>query len=488
MANPTMDDKVSQVSGGQADRVAAAGASNTPASTDLINQLVQLQGQQEQLQQAPQASMQKELTSLPGILALLGGGTAMALGGQGTQEGGAAFLNAFMGQRQGAVQAHNQGLAAQKAALNESINQQRTRLTTLLQTQPDMFIDPVTGAPAVDPRLLGYAATGMMLPIDPTTNHALKNRLKTREEQFELGKKMFTDGDTADVRIRGLDMIGAAHGIKWNDQFYQVAATGNEQAMYEHMMQEGYFTPTSVLQAMLYAQQNGLSLVEVADTFVADKTRGLSSGGRPTMASAQLEALDLYAQRLAMNPEYNDPALSQEDRWALAFPAAGDQKYVELLRKGFTEGGISSETMMRQLNSNMAIIGTLESMGGGVPESFLKPHGLTKDTPDWQSKLAVKLTQWSVPAMAGLDRQQAQTNTVTARDELLPSLLRVPEIAAFGEGEVRRAALLAVLAAKKANSGEFGVLDREAFAAELEGYKNNPELLLDYVRAVTRSE
>ena len=475
MADQTMNDKVSQVSGGQADRVAAIGQAQQPASMDLINQLVQLQQQQEQLNQAPQASMQNELTSLPGILAMLGSGAAAAFGGEQGREAGAGLMQGFMGARQGEVAAHNENLASQKATLSTAMDKQRARLIQLLQTQPDMFIDPTTGQPAVDPRLLGYAATGFMIPIDPTTNHALKSRVKTKERQFEIGKELFLKGDTADLRASGLEMIGTAHGIQWSDEMYRIAASGNEQDAYLQVMREGYFTPTSVFAAMLHAQQTGKSIVEVADQFVQDDTRG-ADGSTMTLPQATLVALADYGERLAANPQLNDPSLSFAEKVELAFPDAGDAPQRTLLIDKFAETGISPELLARQMESSLSIIMTLEGMGK-LPDSMVEAHGIKKSDENWAVKLAVQFTEHMGPALKSLEKQNAARNIVTSRQKLVSALMAVPEFNEHGTDVINAYALNVVLGLTKDLTSASGVLDYKAFDESLTAFTRSPSTL-----------
>lgn len=475
MADQTMNDKVAQVSGGAMDRVAAIGQAQTPASVDLINQLVQLQGQQQQLQQQQAPNMQQEMLSLPGLLAMLGGGAAAAFGDEETAQGATGFLEGFMGARQGVVQQAQQSQAAQQAQLTQAIDQQRARLIQLLQAQPDMFIEPATGQPAVDPRLLGYAATGYMIPIDPTANAAMKGRLRSQEERFKLGKEMFLKGDTADMRAQGLEMIGAAHGISWSDEMYRVAATGNEQDAYMQVMNEGYFTPTSVFQAMLHAQQNGMSIVEVADMFVKDVDRD-EAGGVLTLPQATLVALTEYGERLAANPQLNDPSLSFTEKVELAFPEAGDAKQRTLLIDRFGESGISPELLARQMESSLSIIMTLENMGK-LPDSMVEAHGISKTDPEWATKLAVKFTEHMGPALKSLNTQEAARNVVTARQGLSASLMANPTLSKYGRDQVDAFTLHVALGLRAEYTDANGVLDYQKFDEDMQKFRMQPDTL-----------
>lgn len=473
--NPTLTDRVAAVSGGQDDRVAQLGLNQQPASMDLISQLVQLNQQQQELNQQQPATLGDDLTGLPGIIAALGAGGAALAGGQ--DQGGqaaAAFLQSFLGQRKQGIQAQNQALAGQKEMLNDAINQQRTRLTQLLQSQPDMFIDADTGLPAVDPRLLGYAATGLMIPIDPSANHAMKNRLKQTEALFDMGKTMFMEGDTAQMRAEGLRLIGQAHGVQFSEDMYRVAFTGNERDAYMQIIQDGYFTPTSVFNAMLHAQQNGLSLPQVADMFVKDTTTD-AEGNVITMPQATLLALTEYGERLAADPALNDPSLSFREKVELAFPR--DAKSQTLLLDRYDESGVSPELLARQMESSLSTIMTLDQFNM-LDDDFLAPFNLSKTDPQWQTKLAVRFTEHLGPALQSLDRQQAAKSVANYRRRVVAAVQAQPGFKDAPIEAVESWALRLVLQMKSDYTTANGTLEYEKFNQALDKVMRNPRSAL----------
>lgn len=482
MADQTMNDRVSAVSGGYQDRVAQIGTGvQQSASLDLVNQLNQLNQQQRQLQEAPRANMQDEMTSGPGIAALLtallGGGIAAS---QGSNEGVMAAnsaLQSYMGSRQGVVQNYNAGLDAQQEQINKMIDANRQRLTTLLQSQPDMFLDPETGKPAVDPRLLGYAATGYLIPINPSSNHALTNRLKTQEELIAFGKDLYLKGETAAQRANGLSMIGQGLGVQWSDQMYQTAASGNEREVYMQLLSDGYFTPDSVFAVMLKSQQESKSIVELADMFVVDTTQ--DKQGTLTIPQAQLKALAELSRRMEANPMLFDPQMSFEDRVMEAFPEAGEEDYRTLLLDRWNESSISKELIARQMESSLATIMTLDQMSkDGLDQRFLDPYNISKEDADWRTQLAVQQVQHVLPALATIGRQETLRSVSYFRRQIEAQLTQMEGFQDAPRDVVRAFALRYVLdRTQKHTNRARNVLNYDAFKGEVANDMANPEML-----------
>ena len=485
--NTTMNDQVAAASGGYQDRVAQLGTNQqASASMDLVSQLAQLDQQLQQVRETPRANMRDELTSTPGIVALLGsllgGGIAASQGdNQGLMAANSA-LQSYLGTRQGVVQNYNAGLDAQQEQIAKMIDANRQRLTTLLQSQPDMFIDPETGRPVVDPRLLGYAATGYLIPINPNSNHVMTNRLKSQEDLFAMGKEMYLKGDTAAMRAEGLRLIGQAHNVEWSDAMYQTAATGNEQDAYLQVIKDGYFTPDSVFAAMLHAQQNGLSIVEVADSFVVDVTQ--DKDGTLTIPQAQLKALAELSRRMAADPSLWDPQLSFSDRVKEAFADAGEEEYRVLLLDRWDESAVSKELIARQMESSLATIMTLDRMSkDGIDQRFLDPFDISKEDPDWRTQFAVQQVQHVLPALATIGRQETTRGITFYRGQVEKTVSQLDGFRDAPPEVVRTWARRYVLNMKQKHSkGPRKVFNYEAFKAEINADMNAPQNLIDNFR------
>lgn len=415
--NPSLNDLVAQVSGGQNDRVAQIGAGQQPAAMDLISQLVSLNQEQQKLHETDPRTMQDEMSSTPGIAALLaslGAGVAGALTGgeQGEQllKAGGGFLGGYKQQRGQEVAASNEQLAAETANIDDLINQQRQRLTVLLQAQPEMFVDPNTMEPVVDPRLIGYAATGTLMPINPVANFKLKNRLNTAEQMIALGQEWVMNAESPEQRRRGLTLIGEGLEVNFDDEVYNAVEAGNEQGVLRTVISKGYFTDESVLRAQAKAYEQGGSLLDYVDELV--KKDPLEDAEPMTIRQAKAAALQEYAIRLAANPEVHDPSLSFKDQIQILFDTPEDQAMAVLLRDEWVEG-VSPEALLADIGSNMDTILKVKQIGGtkedGALNSILENHDLDVTDPTWEGQLALSMTRGNLHALnATLNAEQSQ--------------------------------------------------------------------------------
>jgi hypothetical protein len=119
-----------------------------------------------------------------GLAALLGApelGLGMAVGGLSRTEQLAVAANTKKDERIAQLEEERERLQE----LNEA---QRNRVTNLVTTQPEMFTDPETGEPIIDPALLGYMATGAPMPLHPESRIARQRR----DEQWSREEEMLT--------------------------------------------------------------------------------------------------------------------------------------------------------------------------------------------------------------------------------------------------------------------------------------------------------
>ncbi len=464
-----LTNKVSATSGALPDRIAAQAAPDAN-SVDLIQQLTQLTQQQQQLQQQEPASAMGEMGSLKNIIPLiLGlGGSALVGGRQGALMG-ANFASSFMGQKQLQAAEKNQQRVGQMKMLNDSIDSQRGRLIQLLQAQPDMFVDPETMQPTVDPRLLGYASTGLMIPIDPSSNYKLKRRLKGQEEQFAVGRDMFENGGTPELRVEGLRVMGSSLGVEWSQNVMDAAVQGNEAGIWESLLTDDNFTPQSVTGAMAHARRNNMSILDVATMLVpVDK----AVGGDITIPEATLAALDEYADILRQNPEFNDPMLTLQEKIELAFPDEADK--VLLLMEKFGEGGVSPTTMANQVESSVAMFTMLDQMAPGALDPMLRKVGLSKDDPAWVSKLATRSVEFVMPTLVQMDRENA-TRRVSSMSETFAGDLAKLSVPGLTPEQLRSVAFRQVMELRKKYTSETGVLDFEGMSQGFDALRQDSE-------------
>lgn len=425
-----LTDRIGQVSGGQADRVAQIGMANQPSGLDLINQLMQLNQEQATANErvANPATLHDEMRSAPGLAAILGslvaGGIGATVGGDTGQqllEAGSGLMEGYAGQRSQVVASSNEAAAAQKATLDEAINQQRNRLTMLLQAQPDLFIDAETGQPVVHPMMIGFASTGTFIPINPVSNHTLLNRAKIRQELIDFGRELVATGTTPELRRKGLRLIGEGTEVEFSEEFYGLVSSGNERDILMQLLRDDTYTETSLFQAQVAAQQSGKSLLEVAELFVK-KPQALD-GYKMTLADEQLQALREYSRRLEQNPHINDATLSMDEKLQFLFSEPKDAYYLTLLRDKYVED-VSPSAIMSMVASNTMLIRTINELPGGqgLLQKTAEKHGVDYTDADWQHQLSVKLAEAGLPAMQTIQRQQRVENTGVMAIEIRNSI------------------------------------------------------------------
>lgn len=265
----TLNDLVSQNSGAYPDRISALANDNTQ---DLLSQLVNVTKQQNELalqerqlvdEQAATAQA-SPLGLKEAILTALGLGTAAAVGGA---QGGQIATGALSGVLGGAearkrqklegLDAQLEGVQSQRSEVAELLDKQRQRLVTLLQSRPDMFIDPESGKPSVDPRLIGVAATGFMIPIDPSVNYTLQKRSAATAAQVELAVKNIMDGETPDQREQGVRLFNDALELNLSAEFVDAVRQEGPDGVWDKLLSNDDLDPVAVINARAYAVRDG---------------------------------------------------------------------------------------------------------------------------------------------------------------------------------------------------------------------------------------
>jgi len=527
-----LTDMVQQVSGGFGDRVAQAGDPQA-ASMDLVSQLIEMQSQQAQLQQnqdqmlaMPMMSPSTEVPqSVPGqspliptLLALLGGGIAAATGsGQGL-EAAATGLETYLAakkakeddwmqgqmnaveQETARAESYNKHLRHQQDTAIElntqamnALDKKRQRLLSLMQTNLDAFVDPDTGKPVVDPRLLMWGATGYRIPINPLAKRELDQRTSRQEKMIEMGIDWINDADTPMQRVAGLSLIGRAMDVEWSDEMYKLAETGNEREVWLQLLTDDTFTGDSVMFAWSRAILEGKSVHEVVGSLV--KTPPEAGDKIDTIPKAELAAMGELAKRIQANPVLQDPDLSFNELVMEAFPDQVDVQNRTLLLDRWGAEGVSAELVANQMRSSMATIMTLnEFIQGGVPQKYLDPYGISREDPDWVAKLAIAHTQHIAPALSGLEQQAADKSITGLRSELEASLLErragddtlpgSPILQKFTPRQIRAFALKTVLEMRSDSDTASGLFDYNAFLAKVEAFKNDPRAWTDPLNAM----
>lgn len=294
---PKLNELTANTSGGYPDRVASLGSS-TDANMELVQQLVGLQMQQRQLQEqsANVPGVGDHLKSLPGILAMLGTGAATAAGGQQGSELGAALMGGFVKGASGAQAEQQASLAAQQKQTQDIVAAQQQRLTTLLQSRPEMFVDPATGESYIDPRLIGFAATGYMMPINPGVNYRLTKQTERDKRISDLGISMMKDGATPDIRRQGALITDMVNDLHLGTEFYEAIMGQDDRGAWNSILGNDKLDQTYSLEAYHFALTNNLTLDDPRVVGMLRKAEG--GGGELTMDKYTVSLIAKHNQRM----------------------------------------------------------------------------------------------------------------------------------------------------------------------------------------------
>ena len=347
---PTLNDLVAQSSGGQPDRLAAL-AGDQQASMDLVQQLVQATQAQGKLAEAQEnvPGVGQRLLDPAGIASMLA-----ALGGAatGTQEGASAglgVLSGFMGQASQQEQATKAQLAEAQATSQAMLDSNRQRLTTMLQSRPDFFIDTGTGKSLIDPRTLGFAATGFLIPIDPAAAHRLAQQTQLQKNTLAFGVELAMNGGNPDARLEGGRIVNNALGLNLSDETLQGMSAVNEESQWNTLY--AHTDGGSVVGARLYALQNNLPLMH-ADVLGMIKGKG-TGGGKYTFDDVAMDLMTQFTAAMgAASTEVHDLPLAEQ----IAYAFDGEPVKIANMKKYYLGSnafgtGISGPMMLQQHRS-----------------------------------------------------------------------------------------------------------------------------------------
>jgi len=419
----SLDKAVSQNSGSMPSRTAASGP-DPNATNDLLNQLVSMQtkidGLQKARQEVPTAASQ--LTTLPGILALLGAGGAAAAG---DPNAGAGMLQGFMGQAAANQQSEQARLDDQRKETMDLLEANRQRLTTMLTNRPEMFVND-DGDPLVDPRVLMHASTGFAMPINPGINHRLAKQTDHTKMLVGMGADMILRGDTPEKRRRGGLIINNALGLTLDDGFFADVATMDETSAWEAILGNRELDATSSLAAWKYASEQGLPMRDPSVISMLARS-ATPEGGELTMDKYLLSRIGFFNQQVeAMGPAVQALGLADQIDAVFGATMEGD---AALLKRHFmgTDAfgtGLKGEQLWAMMQQASDL---LKSMFVTRPNSkFLRDKGI--NTPDdiWTEKGVGALVESSIAWAQVANRDAFSQNYGNSIREIAGALMAKP--------------------------------------------------------------
>jgi len=457
-----MDDKVAQTSGSQPDRVAALAPDPTPTQ-DLVAQLVQMQKSQDSLaqQQTDLPSMGDQLKSPAGIASLLAALGGAATGDANLAVGGAGVLEGFMGQSGAQTDQRRGAIQSAQQQTQKILDANRQRLSTMITSRPDLFIDPVTEESVIDPRVLGYAATGFMIPVNVGTSHHLAKQTATQRLTLEMGTKLMLDGDTPEKRRQGGVIVSNTLGLGLDDQFFETIAGQDDASRWSIMLSRDSLDPVSVLAAWSFASQNGR---QMGNPEVIGMLRGSKKGSKLTIEDHTLGLIGEFDKIMgeAEGALQNEPLEAQLE---YAFEnRAGD---LATMKKHFlgTDAfgtGVNGSQMLSMMRSTGEMLTMMYLIQPDMP--WLKQMEINNVDDIWK-----KVGGMSDSALAYVRQAQADAagvNIGMKTAQLRGMLLKDDPTMDFGKAASDAARM--VQEAKTSSSSAGGSLDIEAFNAKID--------------------
>jgi len=357
------------------------------------------------------------------------------------------------------------------------VDDQRTRLVTMLQSRPEMFLDPTTGKSLVDPRALGYAATGYLLPIDPGVNYALTKQSQMREAQISIGINLATSGDTAEKREQGLVILGNTIGVPFDDSIKNAIQTGDETQMWTAIAGSPDFDARMTLQAWHWALNNRkpdgspytLRDPEVVGQLMpAAKERLEPAGPKFTLDDYTLDVLGEYQQAIQGVPGAESMTLEQR----VDYVFGNDIAKADLLKKYFVgnnvfDTGLSGSMIMQSITNTAGQLAQLYAMSPTAAAAL----GVT--SPEDIIKRAYAITQEAIPRLVeGVNATVAQDQGYSMRRMEEAIMMAYPDTDPFQATTIAAQQMAAIREAATKN----GYVDNAAFTAGVAAYIKNPTL------------
>lgn len=459
---PEMNDLVAQTSGGQASRVAAQG--NPDANADLVAQLVQNTQQQNQLAQAQKdvPNLGDHLKSPEGIAAILSMLAGVSTGDQQIGDAATGFAGGFMEQRQSESAQQSATIAKAQADTQKMLEANKQRLSTMITSRPELFVDPETGKSVVDPRLLGYASTGFMLPVDPGAAHALATQTANQKTMVQVGTKLMLEGDTPEKRRQGGVIMRTAMGLDLSDEFFDAIAGQDETKRWETLLGNDNIDTASGLRAWTFATQNGRNMADPEVIGMLLPGTGDTSG-KYTIQDKTLDLVGEFTKIMgtADGTLQNAPLSDQVD-----FAFAGREGDIALMKKHFLGddafgSGINGNQMLNMLQSSGQMLTMMFMMA--PDSSFLKNMGIEQPEDIW--KVVGKLSDSAIAYAQDAQAAQTSQNVGLKINQLATSMRDQDPKLSFGASSNMAAVEVQKLREKHTTpSGQF---DLRAFNADV---------------------
>lgn len=382
----TLNELTSGTSGGYPDRVAAL-SKPSDDTLALVQQLVGLQMKQNSLQQAANnvPNTGDHLKSLPGVLALLSAAGVTAAGGAQGADVGAGMVKGFVQGAEGAQASEQQKIAAEQKQTQDLLQQQRQHLVTLLQSRPEMFIDPETGESLVDPRMLGFTATGFMMPINPGVNYRLTKQTESQKRLVDIGISLMKDGDTPAKRRQGALIVDKALDLRLGGDFYESIMGQDDAGAWNTIFSNDNLDQNYSLEARVYALTHNKTLDD--PEVVGMLRKAAKDEGPLTMDKYTVGLIARHNERMAnADPSLLNLPIEDQIKYTMG-DTPGDAAALTKFYLGQDAfgSGVPGSVIINNAARNSELMRMIYSLNPNDP-MFVK-NGITSEAQIWEKSL-----------------------------------------------------------------------------------------------------
>jgi hypothetical protein len=304
--------------------------------------------------QAP--SRMQSLTSLDALLPMLLGGAAAATSNDPNVQAGGAGL--AMGALMGGLQEPQQFIQEQQQRIDQltgMIEKQQQRMTTLLQSQPGLFVDE-EGENVVSPERMAQLS-GLGIKFDPAAMIKRAQTTQSSEYQLNIADELIRIAQAENNPIlmrQGLKMINEANpNLNWSDEYIEELALLDQSEIAPRLLHN--HTAASVAQAYKVATERGLPMSHKDVVMLLQELNpGDEVDPSSVNAALLLEASSLlswYQNDWGNESPENRQLIHQSPLLAFELAFAGRERDKALIKKYFDSLGMGDEINLINLKA-----------------------------------------------------------------------------------------------------------------------------------------
>lgn len=323
------------------------------------------------------------LLELDTLLPMLLGGAAAAFGNdEATQLGGGGLA---AGALLGGLQQPQQFANEQQQRIDKltgMIEKQQQRMTTLLQSQPGLFVGE-DEENIISPERMGYLS-GMGLNFDPAAmmkraraNEAKQTNLSLADELISIGN---AQGNPMAV-AQGLRIIAQEQELDWSDDYINELSVMDQTAALARLRDT--VSDASLVKAYKYATDKGLSMSHPDVTAMFENRAYAPDVSVSDQLALEAHGLMTWFQQSWANESPENAQLLATNPFA-AFETAFANRPADkaLIKKIFSSMGEGDELNRLQVKALLDTVSLLPEMEALMSEAF----GMDPTSPDYETE------------------------------------------------------------------------------------------------------